>query len=280
MTKPLSPAGSVIFLLFLIVFVPLSARARGFTPLLFEAKVFKALRTIHSAEAAFQSTAGNGNFGSLESLSTLALVDPALGTGLKYGYIFKISKTDLVPGPGGAPARFTLTATPAAYRKTGVRSFFIDQTGFTRGGDKSGSDANAADPQIEDCALFGSADNERCTASDLRSLVSIETRFASTNWQNNYGTFEELHNASLIRDDMATGPSRGYYYAVTVYFAVLPDIPSRFQISATPADYGVTGRISYFIDQTGVLRGGDKNGQRAGASDPPISDPGRSTSLF
>ena len=42
-----------------------------------------------------------------------------------------------------------------------------------------------------------------------------------------------------------------------------------FEATATPAAYPETGRRSFFIDQTGVLRAADKAGQRATSQDPP-----------
>jgi len=44
----------------------------------------------------------------------------------------------------------------------------------------------------------------------------------------------------------------------------------QFEATATPAEYGKTGRISYFIDASGVLRGGDHGGGPASLSDKPL----------
>ena len=45
----------------------------------------------------------------------------------------------------------------------------------------------------------------------------------------------------------------------------------KFEVSAVPLEYGKTGTMSYFIDQTHVLRGGDRNGAPATSSDTPIN---------
>jgi len=37
-----------------------------------------------------------------------------------------------------------------------------------------------------------------------------------------------------------------------------------------PTDYGTTGRTSYYIDQTNVLRGADHGGAAATVDDKPI----------
>ena len=45
----------------------------------------------------------------------------------------------------------------------------------------------------------------------------------------------------------------------------------QFQVTAVPEEYGKTGRTSYFIDHTNVLRGGDHGGGVATADDDPIN---------
>ena len=40
---------------------------------------------------------------------------------------------------------------------------------------------------------------------------------------------------------------------------------------ATPQSYRKTGRKSFYIDETGVMRGADKNGVTATNDDPPIA---------
>jgi hypothetical protein len=44
----------------------------------------------------------------------------------------------------------------------------------------------------------------------------------------------------------------------------------KYTVVATPKEYGKTGRRSFFLDETGVIRGADHNGNPANASDPPV----------
>jgi hypothetical protein len=37
-------------------------------------------------------------------------------------------------------------------------------------------------------------------------------------------------------------------------------VGDKFQVTAVPDEYGKTGKTSYFIDRTNVLRGGDHGG--------------------
>jgi hypothetical protein len=45
----------------------------------------------------------------------------------------------------------------------------------------------------------------------------------------------------------------------------------KFELSAVPREYGKGGKLSLFIDDSIVLRGGDRNGAAATVSDPPIN---------
>jgi hypothetical protein len=45
---------------------------------------------------------------------------------------------------------------------------------------------------------------------------------------------------------------------------------ARYELAATPAEYGKTGRRSFFLDSSGILRGADKQGVVADLTDPRI----------
>ena len=63
--------------------------------------------------------------------------DPKLGSGLKQGYTYFMQAG---PGVGADNAIWTWSATawPVVYKSTGVRSFYIDQTGVLRASDVGG----------------------------------------------------------------------------------------------------------------------------------------------
>jgi len=98
-----------------------------------EGSAQSSLRTIHSSEAVYQSTAGDGKFGTLDDLMTQNLVDSVLGSGTKSGYTFLCPAGNLTAGP---PALFFATANPAdlgTATRTGNRSFTIAEDGILRG---------------------------------------------------------------------------------------------------------------------------------------------------
>ena len=105
-----------------------------------EGSAQSSIRTMHSSEAVYKSTIGNGNYGPLkvadeavagQSLTGQNLVDSVLGAGAKSGYTF-----DAVPDNTGNPTLFFATGAPsdtAAVTRTGNRSFCIAEDGVLRG---------------------------------------------------------------------------------------------------------------------------------------------------
>ena len=220
-----------------------------------------ALRTIHSAEATYQATSNHGNFGSLDSLRQAALIDAILASGNKYGYYFVARTTD---GTATTAPSFYVTATPQRYGKTGRKSFYIDTFGVMRGADKNGLPATADDPILENSC----SPNEECTISNLRIFSSAEATYQAIS-NGSYGTFNQLFAEGLINEVLVRGYANGYNFAVSLT-AQTNNNPATFKVTAVPISYGATGIRSFYIDESGVLRGGDKHGEAATADDPVI----------
>ena len=107
-----------------------------------EGSAQSSMRTIHSSEAVYQSTIGNGAFGPLRidgtageaSLVGQSLVDGTLGAGTKSGYTFSLPAGNIAAGP---PATFWASAVPANTAfgtRTGNRRFAISEDCVLRGG--------------------------------------------------------------------------------------------------------------------------------------------------
>ena len=45
----------------------------------------------------------------------------------------------------------------------------------------------------------------------------------------------------------------------------------RYEATATPIEYGKSGRLSFYTDQSGVVREGDHGGKPATAADKQLS---------
>ena len=97
-----------------------------------EGSAQSSMRTVHSAEVTYQSTAGNGSYGDLPALMGANLVDQQLGGLKKSGYNFAATAT------AGTPPTYFATAIPTdntvgAVTRTGHRRFAISEDGVLRG---------------------------------------------------------------------------------------------------------------------------------------------------
>jgi prepilin-type N-terminal cleavage/methylation domain-containing protein len=99
-----------------------------------EGSAQQSLRTVSSAEATYQATAGSGSYGNLADLMTKSLVDTVLGAGTKSGYDFTVNPIVAVPATN--PAEFWAFAVPSVTSgvgQTGTRRFAIANDGVLRG---------------------------------------------------------------------------------------------------------------------------------------------------
>src|SRR2546426_562107 len=76
--------------------------------------------------------------------------------------------------------------------------------------------------------------------------------------------------AGLLDAELAAGSKGGYVFRSVILSPSEEATEPRFNLAATPAQYSKTGRRSFFLDASGVLRGGDKQGTVATAQDPRI----------
>jgi type IV pilus assembly protein PilA len=107
-----------------------------------EGSAMKQLRVLSDAEATYQATNGDGQYGTLQDLRRANLIDSKLGDGTYNGYRFEIRVRQ---GTRNTPAAFEVVATPMDYGSSGRRSFYTDETGVIYSADKRGAEANAKD---------------------------------------------------------------------------------------------------------------------------------------
>ena len=94
-----------------------------------EASALSSLRTIHSCEAAYFSTVGNGEYTDLPTLAIHTLTDNVLGSGTKSGYSFEVHPTSA----GVRPSQFyvtTIPVTPSGIAQSGKRRFGMTEDGI------------------------------------------------------------------------------------------------------------------------------------------------------
>lgn len=76
--------------------------------------------------------------------------------------------------------------------------------------------------------------------------------------------------AGLLDSDFATGMKNGYAYRYVIVGASTLGAPAKYQLAATPLQYGRTGQRSFFRDANGVLHGADHQGAIGTEADPKI----------
>ena len=103
--------------------------------------------------------------------------------------------------------------------------------------------------------------NERRAIGLMYQIAGAQDVYKEASGRGNCGTLDQLIAAGLISKEAVEGS--GYRFDVTVS-------GDKFEVSAVPTEYGKTGTMSLFTDQTRVLRGGDRNGGVATSSDPPL----------
>jgi hypothetical protein len=101
--------------------------------------------------------------------------------------------------------------------------------------------------------------NEAMAMGFMMMIPHAEESYKKTS--GSYGTLEQLIAAKVISKEMIE--SAGYRFEIFV-------TGDKFEAFGAPIEYGKNGKTSYFIDQTRVLRGADRNGASANSSDPVV----------
>lgn len=114
------------------------------------------------------------------------------------------------------------------------------------------------------------AANEGAALRTLRIVHEAEATYQATTGRGQYGTLADLQRDSLIPPELASGVKSGYRFNVEVV-KDRGDGSASFTVAAVPTEYGSSGRRSFLIDESGVLRGEDNNGLEASRSAPPVN---------
>jgi len=108
-----------------------------------DAGAIMTMRNLFSAQATYQATTGNGDYGTIEELGKEGLIDYVLAEGHRFGYLFRVRREKR--STESPEASFEIVAVPRTYGRTGRRSFYMDESGVIHYADKHGAEANARD---------------------------------------------------------------------------------------------------------------------------------------
>jgi hypothetical protein len=102
--------------------------------------------------------------------------------------------------------------------------------------------------------------NEGIAIGMLGYVANSETQYKAGPGKGSYASLQQMIDAKMFPPDMLE--KYGYNFQITV-------TGDQFEAVATPREYGRTGKRSFFVDKSGVVRGGDHGGGPATIADPP-----------
>jgi hypothetical protein len=111
-------------------------------------------------------------------------------------------------------------------------------------------------------ALSPMADNELRAVGALMNIRAAQANYKEGKGKGSYATHEQLVGENLIAKRRFEN-AEGYRIEITA-------AGDHFEVRATPTEYGKTGRQSFYLDESGIIRGADHNGQPATAADKPL----------
>ena len=104
---------------------------------------------------------------------------------------------------------------------------------------------------------------ENSAVQTLYFIASAQQAYKQEKKKERYGTLEELRAEGLLEQDFLADE--------TEYRFELNAGADKFEITATPKNYGKTGRRSFRVDESLTVRGADHRGERATPDDPEVA---------
>ena len=103
--------------------------------------------------------------------------------------------------------------------------------------------------------------NEMIAISVLQLIARGEENYKKTAGNGSYGSIDELVEHKMLGKEVLD--KYGYKFVITTS-------AHGFEAVATPVEYGKSGKRSFFVDQSGIVRGDDKGGGPATVGDKPV----------
>ena len=106
--------------------------------------------------------------------------------------------------------------------------------------------------------------DEMMAMGGMSMIANAEKSHKENEGKGSYGSLDDLVKQKLVQKEFLE--SYGYKFEVTA-------LGDHFEATAMPVEYGKTGKRSFFVDQSGVVRGDDHGGGPANALDKPAQGP-------
>jgi hypothetical protein len=103
--------------------------------------------------------------------------------------------------------------------------------------------------------------NEAMARAALSVIAASEAQYRAEKENGGYGTLEQLIEKGMLQHELLE--KHGYRIDLTIS-------GSNFEATAVPLEYSKTGMLSYFVDQSSIIRAADHGGGPATVADRPI----------
>lgn len=103
--------------------------------------------------------------------------------------------------------------------------------------------------------------NEANAVGVLMNVRSVQTVYKAGTGKGSFATRDQLISENLLAKQLLE--TEGYRIEMTV-------TNDKYEVTATPTEYGKTGRRSFYMDESGIIRGADHVGQPATVADKPL----------
>ena len=110
------------------------------------------------------------------------------------------------------------------------------------------------------------AANEASAIRSLRTIAEAE-RVYYLNF-NKYATLNELAAADFVDPTLGTGSKHGYNFSIELTNA---EDAEGFAVTGVPMEYRSSGRRSFYVDESAIVRAADNHGGPPTKMDPPLN---------
>ncbi len=115
--------------------------------------------------------------------------------------------------------------------------------------------------------------NEAATIESLKAIQAAEATYQATTGNGSFGSWDELVRCELLNKGLARHDQIGYQFRLQVKSSS-DHVVRSFLILARPATFNVTGRRTFSLDESGVIRFSPQKDATVASLEPLIDEGG------
>ena len=239
-----------------------------------EENLYESMKEIMGAETDYRNNANPHTYTApLANLVNdgLSFLCPDFEDNLVCDYQFQMGLGD--PDPYGSIWTWSCTAWPVVYGGDTRLTFYVDEHRVIRAGDIGGAPGDDALPEY-----CGNEDQQRFAHRMLDEIATAQMNYNEESSPHTYtGELACLASGNgggghpLLNGGLADGAYCGYQYSLTAD-GPTPGSNWHYYCSAWPVAYNSETRRSFFVDETGFVRGSDNGGLPGDISLPVLCE--------